>query len=459
MSDNPLALLQQNGGALAAPAVLHSLMADMQSSEMQSNVGISYAIVSIKGKSFKIKHGGADTQLTVNMNGQLYAAQHFDVVIPRARAELSKTYYRDGYTEGASEQPDCWAEDGITPLAPLEQRPIVPATGQHCTDCRMCPMNAFGSKTNADTGSRGKACADTRKIIVVPVNPTGQAGPNGQDIGRPDFDNVKFGGPMLLRVPAASLRTLADYDQKLQGMGLPYFGVITRIQFDQALSYPKLLLSAVRILTEGEAQEMLKCRDSAFVKQVLDTGQTAAPSAPAAAQLPPPATGASVDALLNGGAAAPAPMGAPIQPAPAPVAPAPVQQVQPAPTPAPNNVVPIQQAVAPAPAPAPPAPAPAPAPPAPAPAPPAPANDTPAGYAMTALATTTYGAYKAGQWTDQQLIDGRLMEPVAAAAPAPVQAAPIQPAALVPPTGAAPVQAAPEPTQQMFANVDALLGS
>lgn len=459
MSNTQIALFQP--GQMQVSSVLHGLMSEQQQSELQQNVGASFAVVSIKGKTFGIKHAGQTKQMTVNYNGQLFAAPYFDAVMIKANGHLSKTYYREGYAEGSDSQPDCWSEDGVTPLAPLEQRPIDPRTGQHCTDCRMCPMNAFGSKVT-DNGSRGKACADTRKIVVVPVVPT-QPGAAAGDPGLVDFDNAQYGGPMLLRVPAGSLRPLAEYSEQLQGMGFPYFGVVTRFSFDPTVAHPKLVMQAVRPLTDGEAQQLVKVRDSDKVKNILESGQTAAPALPSPAQqaapqaspalqapqAPQPPAGqtpmATVDQLLQGTT----PLHAP--PPPAQQAPQ-VAPVAPAPT---GNVVPLHQPQAPAPQ----AVAPAPVQQATQAPPPPPAAATaaptpPPGYTMAAGAD--YAAYRSAGWSDEQMVANGVMHPPAAPAAAPPTPPP--PAALAAAPQGAPMPVPPA-SPQLLQTVDSLLKS
>jgi hypothetical protein len=264
MSDNPLALL---GQSISVPSLFHPLMDQQTSSELQSNVGQSFAVVSIKGKVFGIKFGGQTHQLTINYNGQQIAAPWFDVVIPKAKAELSKTWYKEGYQDGSEDAPTCWSEDGINPLAPMDQRPIDERTGAPCVDCRMCPMNVFGSKIT-DAGKQAKACADTRKVLVLPTDANGAL----------DAENIKYGGAMMLRIPAASLKPLAEYDQKLQQMGIPYYAVVTRMSFDQTQAYPKFEFKAVRMVNDLEAEAIIKCRDGLQAKQILESSMVGAGS-------------------------------------------------------------------------------------------------------------------------------------------------------------------------------------
>lgn len=342
-------------GGANLPASLQNVLSGMQRSEMQENVNQSFAVVSIKGKVFSIKFGGNVTPITITVNGQVFAAPYLDVVIPIANGNLSKTFYKSGYQDGSEESPDCWSEDGKFPIGPAEKRPIDPRTGLACTSCDLCPMNQFGSRIS-DTGRKGKACADTRKVIVLPMAPTGQKDAAGNDITVLDAENIKFGGPMMLRVPAASLKVFAEYDQKLGQLGLNYCAVVTRMAFDTTEAFPKFVLQPLRVLSEQEGQVVADTRTSPHVAQML-LGQQA--NTPAAAQLPGP------DMSHLQGQQMPAALA---QPQVIPQAPIPVQaQPQQAPVPMqlPLQQAPVQAAPAPSPIPMPPplppaAPAPAP---------------------------------------------------------------------------------------------------
>ena len=393
MSDNPLVLL---GQSVSVPSVFHPIMEQQVSSELQSNVGQSFAVVSIKGKVFGIKFGGQTTQLTMNFNGQQIAAPWFDVVIPKAKAELSKTWYKEGYQDGSEDQPTCWSEDGINPLAPMDQRPIDERTGGPCVDCRMCPMNVFGSKIT-DAGKQAKACADTRKVLLLPMAPTGQLNQHGFDPGVLDAENIKFGGAMLLRVPAASLKPMAEYDQKLQQMGIPYFAVVTRMSFDQTQAYPKFEFKALRMVTDTEAAEIIKVRDSMLAKQILESSMVGAGPAPVSTD--PGLVASNVPASMQTVASQPA-----------------------------SNVVPIHSTTAHA-----------------APSAPPRVSVVPPQRVMTeAAAGFTYEQYISSGWTDEQLVENGMMEP-------------LPPAVQVPAAG-------PQPgneinvNQNLFATVETLLG-
>jgi hypothetical protein len=102
-------------------------------------------------------------------------------------------------------------------------------------------------------------------------------------------------------------------------MGFKLHAVVTRMTFDIEAAYPKIKFEPVRPLSVAEFQEVLKWRESAQVKDMLnseDTG-TGATSAAMPTQIAAPATPASVAAP-----AASAPVEAPIAGASAPAAPA-----------------------------------------------------------------------------------------------------------------------------------------
>ena len=397
MSDNPLALLQQQN--VAVPEIFHPIMEAQTASELQSNVGQSFAVVSIKGKVFGIKFGGELKQLTMSFNGQQIAAPWFDVVIPKAKPELSKTWYAEGYQDGSDDPPTCWSEDGINPLAPLQQRPVDPRTGSPCTDCRMCPMNVFGSKIT-DAGKQAKACADTRKTLILPVTPTGTVDARGNDPGVLDAENIRFGGAMMLRVPAASLKPMAEYDQKLQQMGIPYYAVVTRISFDQTQAFPKLVFQALRMVTKEEAEKIVEVRNGMQAKQILESSMVGAAS-PVSDD--PGLVASNVPDVLK-------------QQTPA-------VQAQPQ-----TNVVPIHSHAAQA-----------------APSAPPQATVVPPQRVLTAKAQGfTLEQWHAEGWTDEQLEAEGILEPLAAA--------------VVPPTGGAPQAAPINVNEGLFSTVNTLLG-
>lgn len=281
-------------------------------STLSEGIGSNYANLSFKGKVFRIKFGGQEHTLVDPQTNT--PMQYMDLVILDAKGALSKTYYASGYTEGANEQPDCASEDGITPHAP-------PGKAVQCNDCRLCQWNVFGSKKSNDgIATNSKACADTRKLAVVPMQ---------------NIRNDNFGGPMLLRVPAASLSNLAEFDRSVRAAGAPFFAVVVRVTFDYNVAYPKLVFTPLQFVSDQMAAEILEMRADLRTREIIDG--LALPTAPAAPAAPPIA--GSVPAAM---AAAQTPPVPPVvqTPAPAPAAPvasfvaAPAAAQAPAPAPA-----------------------------------------------------------------------------------------------------------------------------
>jgi hypothetical protein len=324
-------------------APIFGIAAQQGNDDLTQGLSGNFAVVSIKGKCFKIKHGGTEKPLTVVHEGMTYAAPFFDVVMLSSNPNFSKTYYEGTYAEGSDDAPSCSSEDGIAP-APGVPRP-------QSTLCATCPKNVFGSKIS-DNGAKGKACQDSRKVAVVPAG---------------DIANEQWGGPMLLRIPPASLGPLADFARQLQAQGIPYYAVVIRIVFDTTVAFPKLAFQVLRGLTQEEGTQVMTWRESATVKTVLGhdapRAQLPAPAAALPAQQPNPVAAAAAQpaplpaaALLPASHPAPLPAAVAPQPAPLPAA-APIQAapLQPPPLPstaplqpAPAAVVPLQPAPLPA---------------------------------------------------------------------------------------------------------------
>ncbi len=98
---------------------------------------------------------------------------------------------------------------------------------------------------------------------------------------------------MLLRVPAASLKTLGEYGKLLKNRGVSYAGVVTRISFDYNVAHPALTFKPIGFLPQEAALKAAEMRDSEVVLNIL--GMTERPTTqPTQATLPAPASTAPV---------------------------------------------------------------------------------------------------------------------------------------------------------------------
>lgn len=222
--------------------------------ELGQGVSSSYGVMGYKGKVWSTRYQGQETAL-MREDGD-GPRNSIEVVLVKASPAVSKIFYKGGYVEGSNSAPDCWSADGVKPDGSVQAK-------VHAT-CADCPMNAWGSRVT-EAGKQGKACADSRRVAIVPLE---------------DIDNELFGGPMLLRIPAASLKDLKAYGDLLNSYQYPYYAVATRIAFDPKEAYPKFVFTAIRPLNDVEARKILALRDDKRVSTVLSetTDMRAAPA-------------------------------------------------------------------------------------------------------------------------------------------------------------------------------------
>lgn len=215
--------------------------------DLSGGITGGYGLIKYKGKVWSITYQGQSLNLMRDDGDGARAS--IDVVILKASPRLAKTWYEQGYVEGSDAAPDCASANGVYPDqgVPKKQNDI----------CHTCKRNAWNT---APGGGKGKACGDHRRMAVVPLA---------------DLDNEVYGGPMLLRCPAASLQDLAAFDTKYKAMGHPYFAIGIRIAFDVQESFPKFTFAAIRPLTDAEAQKVLTWRASDEVARVLAEGEIA----------------------------------------------------------------------------------------------------------------------------------------------------------------------------------------
>lgn len=231
-------------------------MFEADSDDLISGASGGFAVVSIRGSKWRIKSGGEETVVT---NDEGDPMPTLEVVMIKASPALSKIYYAKSYEEGDAEAPDCYSTDGVKPSAD--------APNKQSDSCATCPHAVWGSKITP-AGKKAKACQDSRRIAVVPAG---------------DVENELYGGPMLLRVPAASLADLATFGKQLKAKGYPYNTIATKLGFDPNASYPKLTFKALRPLSEDELGTIAQHLQSDRLHQVLADDEFAAPAAPAAA--------------------------------------------------------------------------------------------------------------------------------------------------------------------------------
>lgn len=223
--------------------------------DLSGGITGGYGLIKYRGKVWSIQHHGTTNNL-MREDGDGPRGS-IDVVIVKANAQLSKTWYESGWDENNNNPPDCASANGIVPDAGVPKK--------QADACLGCPKNAWNS---APGGGKGKACGDHRRMAVVPFT---------------DLKNEFFGGPLLLRCPAASLQDMAAFDARYKNLGYPYFTMAIKIGFDPQESFPKFTFVALRPLTEAEGQIIMAHRASPETARVVNEG-----TAPAVAQVAKP---------------------------------------------------------------------------------------------------------------------------------------------------------------------------
>lgn len=213
--------------------------------DLGAGVSGGYGMIGYKGKVWSIRSRGNE-QVLMREDGDGPRGS-VEIIILKASQAISKVWYEKGFEEGTKAPPDCFSANGLTPDPS--------STKKQASVCATCPRNAFGSAVKQDgTPGKGKACSDSKRLAVVPMN---------------DIENEMLGGPMLLRVPAASLNDVATYGAAVAKMGFPYYGIATRVAFDAQDAYPKFVLSPIRKLTDEEAVKVLEMRNDVRVDRIL----------------------------------------------------------------------------------------------------------------------------------------------------------------------------------------------
>jgi len=256
-----------------------------------AGIQASFGLIGYKGKVWSLRYRGENNPL-MRKDGD-GPQSSIEVVIVKAPEHLSKIFYEAGYVDGSNAPPDCFSNNGVAPDPTSKKK--------QNNVCQTCKQNAWGSRVVTAGGrtSSGKACSDSKRLAVTPLS---------------DIDNEAMGGPMLLRVPPASLQDLALYGSALTKYGYPYYAVATRISFDTKESYPKFVFQAIRALTDDEAKKIIEIQKRPLVERILaETGEGAAEAA---------------DAIPEQAAPSPFEQAAPQQTAPQQTTPAPEVKTQ-----------------------------------------------------------------------------------------------------------------------------------
>ena len=246
--------------------------------DLSAGVSSGFGILAYKGKVWSTRYRGeTNVLLRDDKDGPRNSVE---VVIIKAAQNLSKIWYENGYVDGSAEAPDCYSVNGVVPEITSQKK--------QSEACATCKRNQWGSK-QMPSGKAGKECSDSKRLAVVPLQ---------------DIANESLGGPMLLRVPASSLQSLAQFGQMMHQYGFHYYAIGVRISFDPKESFPKFQFQAVRPLVDDEAKLVIAHQQSIQVERIINGAEVpgaaqspaAVPAAAAATSIfeQPPAHGAEL---------------------------------------------------------------------------------------------------------------------------------------------------------------------
>lgn len=243
------------GGAAPAFAVLNP-----SDDSLSEGIGQSYPVIGYKGKVWSFRYRGERRTFIRPDDGT--PAAYLDVIILGQAKQKSKSFYKAfDPNQSDGDRPICSSIDGVIPDPDVQQK--------QCDTCALCPRNAWKQQSN---GKKGRECTDYKRLAVL-VLPT-----QTKLIFPPDGVLE----PAFLRVPPASLNSLAIMGDTMAAQGFHYSSYITRITFDPQEAHPKMVFKPLQGLSNAEAPVILQLRQDMNVDRIINGG-----FAEAMRQIPP----------------------------------------------------------------------------------------------------------------------------------------------------------------------------
>lgn len=208
----------------------------------------NYRRLSIRGGKFRLIVNGQQTAVSNEPS--------MDIVVVNAAPHVGRAFYLKSYDPNATDSPDCWSNDGLTPDAK--------ARLPQARSCAVCPKNIAGSgKGNS------RACRYLRRLAVVLAN----------NIADSDVYQLQLPSTSLFGKGPSNAMSLDAYVKQLDGYRRAITGVVTEMRFDPDSESPKLYFRAVRPLEDDERAAVAAHMNSSaaeaaiiFDPAVLDKG-------------------------------------------------------------------------------------------------------------------------------------------------------------------------------------------
>lgn len=151
-------------------------------------------------------------------------------------------WYKDRFDPGAPVRPNCWSLGGLDPDAS--------STLIQSDSCLSCKWNRFGSGIGADGRRRGKACHNTRRLVLKSS----------------DFDL-----PLVLSLPPTSKKVFNNYLKNLSSgtVPIPLFALYTVFSFDLSVAYPRPVMKIGEVVSSTLYKELKVLRISPQIEDIL----------------------------------------------------------------------------------------------------------------------------------------------------------------------------------------------
>ena len=220
--------------------------------------------LSIEGSKWAVVLNGEKTVLTkTDSDGDRVPVTTFKVIVLDQSPQRGRAYYgEDAYDPKKTKMPECWSDDCVTPSKNVAK--------PQCANCAACPKSAKGSGKKVGE-KETVACSQYQMIAVVPAS---------------DFSFE----PLRLKLSitsiwdgqnkendAAGWFAFKNYTDYLRAHGVDHTAlVVTKMKFDSTagISYPKILFSRDKFLTEEQLNVLVPVIQSDKVKQLISASWT-----------------------------------------------------------------------------------------------------------------------------------------------------------------------------------------
>jgi hypothetical protein len=160
------------------------------------------------------------------------------------------TFYSKAWDPDTPASPDCFALSTTGSNMVPHENVGEPLSAK----CATCPKAQWGSDIRDGKPAKGKACKETRRLVLIPASALTSA------------EEVEMAELAMLRLPVTSVKAWANFVNTLDAtVSLPYYAVVTEVttQPDIKTQFKVLLTPTQRIGDAAILQAIMKKRKEA----------------------------------------------------------------------------------------------------------------------------------------------------------------------------------------------------